>query len=190
MSIINQLGTYPNIELKLLNDLYPIGIKKILVKELIRKKETPIVLDVNDVYNIYKILRKNKPVTQKLVTFSGNVLNKSKVINCKLGSSIAEIINEEFKVKDDNYDIIINGLMSGYKIDNLNAIITQNIQSVFLMKPLKCKKNNCINCGNCSSYCPVGANPRTGYKMEKCIKCGICSYICPAKIKLGGPNEE
>lgn len=189
LKLINQIGTYPDIELKLISDLYPLGMKEILVKDLMTKKDTPIVLDVNDVYNIYNVLRKNKPITHKLVTFSGNLLNKSKVINCKLGTSISEILEEEFKIKDDNYDIVINGLLSGYKVDNKNTIITNNIRSVFVTKPIKCKVGECINCGSCLNHCPVGANPRSGHKMDKCIKCGLCSFICPANINLGGKNE-
>ena len=187
--MINQIGTYPDITLKLINDLYPLGMKEVLVRNLIDKKEEPIVLDVNDVYNIYNVLRKDKPITHKLVTFSGNLLNKSKVINCKLGTNISEILEEEFNIKDSNYDIVINGLLSGYKVENSNVCITNNIRSVFVVKPIRCKTQECINCGNCLNYCPVGANPKTGYKMEKCIKCGLCSYICPANINLGGNHE-
>lgn len=189
LKLINQIGTYPDITLKLINDLYPLGMKEVLVKNLIDKKEGPIVLDVNDVYNIYNVLRKDKPITHKLVTFSGNLLNKSKVINCKLGTNISEILEEEFNIKDSNYDIVINGLLSGYKVENSNVCITNNIRSVFVVKPIRCNTQECINCGNCLNYCPVGANPKTGYKMEKCIKCGLCSYICPANINLGGSHE-
>ena len=93
------------------------------------------------------------------------------------------------KVYAQAYDIVINGLLSGYKVENSNVCITNNIRSVFVVKPIRCKTQECINCGNCLNYCPVGADPKTGYKMEKCIKCGLCSYICPANINLGGSHE-
>ena len=47
----------------------------------------------------------------------------------------------------------------------------------------------CIRCGLCVKHCPVGANPVTGYKMDKCIKCGACKYVCPSNISLGEKNE-
>ena len=67
-------------------------------------------------------------------------------------------------MKDSNYDIVINGLLSGYKVENSNVCITNNIRSVFVVKPIRCKTQECINCGNCLNYCPVGADPKTGYK--------------------------
>jgi len=37
--LINHIGTYPNIDLKLLPDLYPLGEKNILINQLLSKKE-------------------------------------------------------------------------------------------------------------------------------------------------------
>lgn len=192
-SLISQIGTYPNIDLKLLNDLYPIGYKDILIDELVlpAKKESGVIfLTVEDVYNIYHILKRNKPVNEKLVTFSGNLLKKSSIINCKIGSRIGDIIENNLDLLSDKYYIVINGLLSGYEVKSLNTIITRNIRSVFITDIDKSKKYHCINCGECVKYCPVNANPKTGYNMDKCIKCGVCNYLCPAKINLLGDKHE
>lgn len=187
-NLINQIGTYPNIDLKLLPDVYPIGKKEVLIQELFPHLE-PIYMTTNDVYNIYNILRKNKPVNNHYVTFSGDILTKSKVINCKIGTNIKEIIEKEFKIKKDNYTVVINGLLSGYEIKDLNAIITPNIRSVFITSNYNKKPKECINCGLCVKHCPMGCNPKTGKNKDKCINCGLCSYVCPAKINLRGKNE-
>ncbi len=56
----------------------------------------------------------------------------------------------------------------------------------------------CIQCGYCTSVCPVGIIPsllyrqsRTGineilmrYGIFNCIDCNLCSYVCPSKIPL------
>jgi Na+-translocating ferredoxin:NAD+ oxidoreductase RnfC subunit len=47
----------------------------------------------------------------------------------------------------------------------------------------------CIDCNDCSYYCPVQADPRilleknkSTFKKDICIDCGICSVFCPAHI--------
>lgn len=47
----------------------------------------------------------------------------------------------------------------------------------------------CIDCNNCSYYCPVNADPRellekdkSKFKESICLDCGICSLYCPAHI--------
>ena len=188
ITLLNQIGTYPNIELKLMKDYYPIGDKTVLIKELVTpsKLDSVIYLTVEDAYNIYNVLKKKGPITEKLITVGGNALNKAKVLNVKIGTRLADIINDEFKIKDDNYEIIINGLLSGYKVNSLNVIITKEIRSIFIEKKVKIKEDKCINCGLCHINCPVKADPRSKVNMDKCLKCGLCNYVCPSRINLVG----
>ena len=192
-TLINQIGTYPNIELKLKKDVYPIGHKDLLIKDLVLEskiKKGVIYLTVEDVFNIYNVLKRKYPITEKLVTITGNAISKSKVVNVKIGTRLADIINEEFKIINEDYHIIINGLLSGYEVEDLNTIITSNIHSVFIQTKEKYRENKCINCGLCHTYCPVKADPRSKYNMAKCLKCGLCNYMCPSKIKLVKEKNE
>lgn len=192
-TLVNQIGTYPNIDLRLLPDEYPIGHKDILIKELVMEsklKKGVIVLSVQDVYNIYNCLKRNTPITEKLVTITGDALNKTKVMDVKIGTRLADILNDEFKIINDKYHIFINGLLSGYEVNSLNTIITSNINSVYINTKKEFKPNKCINCGLCHLNCPVGADSRTGYKMDKCIKCGLCNYVCPSKRNVVGDKYE
>lgn len=188
--VVNQIGTFPDIELKMFDKLYPLGRKEVLVKEVYGNNLDVDFFNVEEIFNIYNILKKGKPVNQKLITFSGNLLNKSKVINCKIGSSISEILNEEFKIKDQDYHMVINGLLSGYEINDDHLIVTENINSVFINSNIKLKKSDCINCGLCINNCPMDVNPRNKKNIEKCINCGLCSYLCPTNTCLGGENFE
>ena len=189
-TLVNQIGTYPNIELKLFPDIYPIGYHDLVIKELSLDKHEVIYLTVEDIYNIHNVLKKNAPINEKLVTITGNLLNDSKVVKVKIGTRIADIIQDEFKINSDDYHIIINGLLSGYEVSNLNTIVTPNIRSIFINSLNHNKEEKCINCGLCHINCPLKCDPRTKYKMEKCIKCGLCNYICPSKIKLVGEIDE
>jgi electron transport complex protein RnfC len=188
-TLLNNVGTYPNIELKLLPDIYPIGYKDLLIKELASLDENVIYFTAEDIYNIYNALKKNLSISEKLITVSGNLLNKSKVMNVKIGTRLADIIENEFKILSDDYHIIINGLLSGYEINSLNTIITSNVRSIFINSLDKSEERKCINCGLCHINCPVKANPRFNKNMDKCLKCGLCNYLCPSKIKLVGEKS-
>jgi polyferredoxin len=50
------------------------------------------------------------------------------------------------------------------------------------------KKDMCIACGNCSTYCEMGIDVRQ-YAMENrdvkraaCVGCGICAHVCPRGV--------
>ncbi len=184
--LVYQMGTYPNIELKLMPDLYPLGHKKILIKELnlLKDNNKIIYLNVEDVLAIYNVLRKKRPITEKLITISGNAIEKAKVLNVKIGTSLKDIINNNIKIINKDYKIIVNGLLSGYEIDSQDLIITKEIRSIFINTVDLENAQECINCGLCHRRCPMGCDIRNNYQMDKCINCGICTYICPSKINF------
>jgi len=56
-------------------------------------------------------------------------------------------------------------------------------------------QQNCINCGECRSVCPVGLDPQSIYKRIKkqeityagstgCHGCGCCKIVCPSALPL------
>ena len=188
-TLINQIGTYPSINLRLIDNYYPNANKQIIIKNFKLDEKNTIYLNVEDIYNIYNAIKKDEPIYDKFITITGNLLNKGRVLKVKLGTRILDIIDNN-SVLNSNYHIIINGLLSGYEIKNKNAIITSNIRSIFICKDNKIEQNSCINCGLCHINCPVNADPRTGYNLNECIKCGLCNYLCPSKIQLIGDKNE
>lgn len=201
INLTNNIGTYPNIQLKLMPDIYPIGHQEILIKNLLNKKQISdgyLYLNVEDIYNIYNVLKRKKPITEKLVTISGNAIDKTIVVNAKIGTSMNDLIKNCCEVKNEKYYVVINGLISGKTLTTLNNLITYDTKSIFLNTNNEEFEKKCINCGLCNSKCPVGLNPK--YIKEhkkadksKCIGCGLCTYICPSRINfkpyLGGNNE-
>lgn len=202
INLTNNIGTYPNINLKLLPDIYPIGFKEVLINKLLSKKQREegyIYLTVEDVYNIYNVLKRKKPITEKFVTIAGNSIEKPIVVNVKIGVSMSDIIKNSCKVLNNKYYVVTNGLISGKTLTTLNNIITLKTRSIFLNTKNTEIEKKCINCGLCMRKCPVGLNPK--YLKEhkkadrsKCINCGLCTYICPSKISfkdiLGGKKNE
>lgn len=192
INLSNNIGTYPNIKLKLVPDIYPIGFKEVLIKNIFSKKEINegiLYLNIEDIYNIYNVLKRNKPITEKLITIGGNAIEKPFVLNVKIGTSIADIIKNCCKIVNDKYFCVINGLIAGKTLDSLNGVVDFDTRSIFLNTKDNESEKKCINCGLCNMKCPVGLNPKRirehkNADRSKCIHCGLCTYICPSKINF------
>ncbi len=201
MNLTNNVGTYPNITLKLVPDIYPIGFKDILIKNVLSKKAISAgytYLTIQDVYNIYMVLKRKRAIFEKLVTLAGDAIDAPKVVNVKIGTSMSDLIKNCCTITNNKYYVVVNGLVAGKTLTTLNNVITEDTKSIFLNTKDPSSEKKCINCGLCNSKCPVGLNPK--YLKEhkkadrsKCINCGLCTYICPSKINfkeyLGGKNE-
>jgi polyferredoxin len=50
------------------------------------------------------------------------------------------------------------------------------------------KKDMCISCGNCSTYCEMGIDVRQyamanqDVKRASCVGCGMCAHVCPRGV--------
>ena len=193
-NVVNNIGTYPKIDLKLYSNDNIIGIKEVLVKKLTsykNKNYSVLYLNIIDIINLYNLLKKHIPISTTFITLTGDLIGYSKVLQVNIGTNIMDILRE-LNIKD-NENVIINGLLNGRVLKNPNYIIDKSIRSIFINTCKKYKEVDCINCGLCYNVCPVGINPKYMHfnknkKSKKyedsCIKCGMCSYICPSKIEL------
>ena len=183
------IGSFPNIKIVLLPDNYLIGLKTNLCEFLNLKEEDSLLFNTNEIYDIYTTSIKFRDICEKYLTISGDALTKSFIINVKLGTSLKEIMKKYCKIKDKNYNIYLNGYLSGIKIvKEDDIIITKEVNTIVINKKLKENETECINCGACQKICPVSINPKRCFFNKtinsKCIGCGLCNYICPANIDL------
>ena len=200
-NLTSNIGTYPNIKLKVFDNSYTLGFESVLVNKLLTKKELKWnynYLTCEDVLNIYKILKRDNPISERFITVGGNAIDETKVLQVKYGTKIGDIIKNNVEITNDKYLVVQNGLVNGLVLDELNNIITRDTRSIFLNTKDTRKESKCINCGLCMFKCPVGLNPKLlmsgkGDK-SKCIHCGACTYVCPSLINfkkyLGDKNEE
>ncbi len=183
------LGTYPKIELNLLPDKYLISNKIFLSKFLNLDIENTVYLSSQDIYNIYLSCFKGKNIDEKIITISGDAIEKSLIINTKLGVWGKELVKKFIKIIDNDYEIFINGYLNGVKVQKLeDIIITPDIDTIIINKKSKELATTCINCGACLKICPVDINVQKCFLKQlshkKCIGCGLCNYVCPAKLPL------
>lgn len=186
----DEIGTYPNIELRLINDDYPNGANECL-KGIIGIDAD--VLDISEICEIYHALKKEVPASTKLITISGNAVNPKCVVRVKKGSLLSEVFTNNFDFTYKNVDVYLNGIIGGKLVDTLQYVIDDKIDGVIIMKSIDHKELECINCGLCHKNCPMGLNPKyvfdhkgkvkREYK-DKCIQCGLCTFVCPSNRNL------
>lgn len=199
------IGTYPNIRLVEVNDIYPMGWEKHIIKAVLNVsynklpiEKNIVVNNVTTLYTIYEALKYNKPVIEKLITVTGSNVKKPQNIIVKIGSSSKDIIefiggyNEPKEIK-----FIAGGPMMGTTIASDDLVVSNNLNCLLVMDDYQIDPRiNCMRCGKCVSVCPAKLSPiliknsinnperLKDYHPEKCIECGLCSYICPSKIEV------
>lgn len=183
------LGTYPKIKIKLIPDLYLISYPNYLCDYLNINKDETLIFNTNEILILYNALFKNKVLNEKLITISGNNIVKSLIIKTRIGTPLKEIIDKYIEIKDNKYNIFVNGLYMGYQVNNLDdVIISPLVHTIIINKTIKKEESECLNCGACYKICPVNINVKKCYFekriSKKCLGCGLCSYICPANLKL------
>lgn len=198
------IGTYLKIRIVLVSDSYPMGWERNLILETTGKQYNKlpiekgiIVNNISTIYAIYESLKFNKPLIEKIVTFSGEKLKKKCNVLVKIGTPVKDIL-DHLGVIDDNVKIS-GGPMMGELLDD-DSIICNNQNAVLVLEKNNDIPSKCIKCGKCVSVCPAKLSPVIIMDMkckdekdknklkklhpERCIECGLCSYICPSKINV------
>lgn len=198
------IGTYPNIKLALMPDIYPAGWERNIVEYVLKKKYDKypveigaIVSNVSTIYAIYELLKYNIPLLERIITITGTGIRKPMNVKVKIGTSLSEIIENIEGYKDIKNPIFISGgPMMGNSLPSDNLIVTNDLNCVIVIDDIELTNYPCIKCGKCASVCPVKLMPVMIMKnigndkklkqlnVNKCIECGLCSYICPSKIEV------
>lgn len=194
------IGTYLKISLKAVSNRYSMGWERTLVKEVTGKEydklpieQGIIVNNVSTIYAIYEALKYQKPLMERIITFTGEGFEEPKNVLVKIGTPLKEIINI-LKLKE-NAILVAGGPMMGVKIDE-DLMISSNLNCVLAIHFKEEQVKKCIKCGKCVSICPVKLSPvlimnckgniekLKPLEPSRCIECGLCSYICPSNILL------
>ena len=197
----NYIGTYLKIKIKLVPNVYPMGWERKLIKEVTHKEydkypieEGIVVNNISTIYAIYEALKYNKPLIERIITFSGENLQDKRNVLVKIGTPVSEVL-EQLKVKENSV-IVAGGPMMGKKVEDL--VVSANMNCILALENKIDIPTICLKCGKCVEVCPSKLSPvlimRTKVKKdkdinklkklhpEKCIECGLCSYICPANL--------
>lgn len=190
--LMSDLGMYPNIELVVVPDLYLLGKTEFLLKYLNLNMNDTKIIKAEEFFFLYNYLKRGRTKSEKLITISGNGIKNPMVVQVKIGSLLKDIVKELVLFSVDDVLYFANGIMSGKEIDLDSFVVTDNLNSLIIMRKEKEKRESkCLNCGLCNNICPVNLNPllfNNSKYLEKakkeCLNCGLCSYICPVYINF------
>lgn len=197
-------------EVKTMLTKYPQGAERQLIyavtKRAIHSAMLPadagcIVDNVETLICIHRAVIEGKPLTERVVTVSGDAVSSPGNFRVLLGTSHRELVEAAGGFTSEPEKLISGGPMMGFAMVSLDAPVTKTSSSLLAFKkdPVsKLRETACINCGRCVEVCPSRIIPSRLADCAKrhdeaafvamngleCVECGSCSYVCPAKRQL------
>ena len=204
------LKDFPRIELAILPTRYPQGAEKQLIFSLTQREIEPgklpvsvgcAVFNVSTFAAIYRAVRMGTPLTERIVTISGEAISQPQNFIVRIGTPFRDLIDIAGGLNDKTERVISGGPMMGFAQKDLSVPVIKATNSILcLLKDLNGAADNpvCIRCGKCVEACPMRLQPLYLYRFEKagdakaldrlnildCIECGCCAFTCPGKLPL------
>ena len=204
------LKDFPGIEMKILPTRYPQGAEKQLVQAVTGREVPPgklpvsvgcAVFNVSTFAAIYRAVRLGMPLTQRIVTVSGEAIAEPQNFIVRIGTSFHDLIEVAGGLNEKTERVICGGPMMGFAQNNLAAPVVKATNSVLcLLKDRNGAAENpvCLRCGKCVGVCPMRLQPLYLYRfalagrtdeLERlnimdCMECGSCAFTCPGKLPL------
>jgi len=189
---------------------YPQGAEKMLIEAILKRKVPTggLPMDVGTVVNnvgtamaVADAILEGKPLTQRIVTVTGEGIKEPKNVMARIGTPFKNLIEFCGGLEDDAVQLYMGGPMMGFAQYSLDVPIVKATSGIV------CSKDNsvtemrtypCIQCGSCVSVCPMNLLPTRiaslaemskwaeaeDFGIMNCIECGSCGYICPSHIPL------
>lgn len=204
----NALTNHQQIEIHLLNDVYPAGWERYIVEHVTKNTYSGLPSDVGAVVNnvqtaiaVCESVEENKPLIEKMVTFTGEGLVNPCNVKVKIGTKVSDVISSIGGYVDNLEEayFIAGGPMTGKSIMFDDLVITNSLGSI-IVKPKIDHQNNpsCMGCGKCAEACPAFLTPTeikvaldngdmeglNKLNVTKCVQCGLCSYVCPSRVDI------
>ena len=203
-------AAYPHIEIAVLPTRYPQGAEKQLIQALTGREVLPgklpvsvgcAVFNVSTYAAIHRAVRLGLPLTQRIVTISGEAIAEPQNFHVRIGTSFHDLIEVAGGLHDKTERVISGGPMMGFAQSNLEAPVVKATNSILcLLKDENGAAENpvCLRCGKCVEACPMRLQPLYMYRYVKanrldqlerlnlmdCMECGCCAFTCPGKLPL------
>ena len=198
------------IEVAALKTKYPQGAERSLIFAVtgraINSSMLPadagcIVDNVATAIAIHEAITLGKPLSERVVTVTGDAIKNPGNFKVKNGTNAAELVEAAGGFKSQPEKVISGGPMMGMALSTLDVPCAKTFSSLLCFtkdEVAACEPSNCIRCGRCISVCPAGLMPTKLSEIAdhgdfalfdelngcECVECGCCSYICPAKRRL------
>ncbi len=202
------LPQYPAVELRILPTRYPQGGEKQLI-QAVTGREVPAgalpmavgcaVFNVVTTATIYRAVSEGAPLTERIVTVSGEGVANPQNFVVPIGTPLGDVIDAAGGLADGADRVLCGGPMMGIAQKDLSAPVMKGTNAILcLPKAASETATNCLRCGRCLTVCPMLLQPLYLYRaanhgdhdeltrlnVSDCIECGCCSYACPARLPL------
>ncbi|MCO7255321.1 electron transport complex subunit RsxC [Dickeya oryzae] len=206
------LVDYPRIQMRVIPTKYPSGGAKQLTR-ILTGKEVPfgkhsasigvLMQNVGTAYAIKRAVIDGEPLTERVVTLTGDALRQPGNVWARLGTPVRHLLRHAgYHVTTTQPMVIMGGPLMGFTLPALDVPIIKTSNCILApardeIQPPE-EEQACIRCGKCADACPAGLLPQQlywfsrGQEHEKarqhhlfdCIECGACAYVCPSNIPL------
>ncbi len=207
---IEAFSKYADLEVVVLKKQYPMGSEKHLIYCTTGRKvplgKMPFdvgvcVQNIKTMIAVYEAVELNIPLTETVMTVSGNGIESPKNLRVPLGASFTDVAEFCGGIKDGAVKLIAGGPMMGKALYGLNHYVRKTDSGFLLLdgkEATSSSPTNCINCARCANNCPMRLMPMyiesyalsgnfekaEKYGAMNCIECGSCAFNCPAKRQL------
>lgn len=204
------LKDYPEITLRILPTRYPQGAEKQLIQSLTGREVLPgklpvsvgcAVFNVSTYAAIYRAVRLGVPLTQRIVTISGEAIAEPQNFIVRIGTPFHDLIEIAGGLNEKTERVISGGPMMGFAQSDLSVPVIKATNSILcLLKDRNGAAENpvCLRCGKCVAVCPMRLQPLYMYRFVNanrvdelqrlnlldCMECGSCAFTCPGKLPL------
>jgi len=193
-----------NVRVAVLPVRYPQGAEKQLIKALLAR-EVPsgglpmdvgtVVQNVGTAHAITEAVRWNRPLIERIVTVTGNGVERPANFRCRIGTPVKDLIDACGRTNGIN-KIISGGPMMGLAQRTDDVPVIRGTSGVLVLTDgRKYEPQQCIRCGRCVNTCPSRLMPQAisilverelldetmEHNVLDCIECGCCAYVCPSR---------
>ena len=204
------IRNYPGIELRVLPTKYPQGSEKQLIQAVTGRQvpsgKLPVsagcaVFNVASFAAMFRAVYWGVPLTQRIVTVSGETVNLPQNFIVRLGTPFRDLLEAAGGLTDATERVVSGGPMMGVSQEDLSVPVVKATNAILCLPHDEngaAENPVCLRCGKCVGVCPMGLQPLYMYRyamcnnaeelqrlhLMDCMECGCCGYTCPGKLPL------
>lgn len=209
-AVEQEIRNEANMEVVSLKTKYPQGSEKQLIKAVLNRKVPSgglpldigvIVQNVGTALAISGVVRKGRPLTERVITVAGGGIRNPANLKVRIGTIFQDIIDFCGGFIGRPGKVIMGGPLMGFSQYTTLVPVIKGTTGILVLpeeEVEEIQERSCIRCSRCVDVCPMEITPNLiakyasknkfdwaeEYGALDCMECGVCAYVCPAKIPL------